>query len=140
MALAVLIVWIVEGLVGVTLFIGWLRHARGRGAPMVLTHLALMLAGLACWVWFLVTDTLAAAWIAFGVITVGISFGDVMLLRAIRRLNPAVTSTLGAYGAAIPMILRGELPPRVGFHALFSPVVYFSCLGVCIGAGMAAAR
>lgn len=140
MAYVVLIAWIIEGVIGLTLFVGWLRHARGRAAGMVFTHLGLMLTGLALWIWFVLTGALVAAWSAFAVITVGISFGDVMLLRAIRRARPEITSTMGAYGAAIPMIFRGELPRRVGIHALVSPLVYFPCLAVCIGATIAALR
>ena len=78
--MVVLILWIIEGAVGLTLFLSWLRHARGRGTRNVVTHLVMMLAGLAFWVWFVASGALLPAWTAFAIITVGIGFGDAMLL------------------------------------------------------------
>lgn len=139
MAIVVLILWIIEGAVGLTLFLSWLRHARGRGARSVVTHLVMMLSGLAFWVWFVVSGALVPAWTAFAIITVGIAFGDAMLLGRARRLSPEATTVAKGYAAAVSASLRGGLPWRVTFHAWFSPVVYFTCLGVCIGASVAGA-
>ncbi|MEZ3161667.1 hypothetical protein AB1K54_14150 [Microbacterium sp. BWT-B31] len=138
MAFVVLILWLIQGAVGVTLFVGWLRHARGRGAKLVVTHVAMMLAGLACWIWFIASGSLIAAWGAYAIITVFIGFGDAMLLARARRLAPEAATTLQAYGVAIIGTLRGRFPPNVAFHTWFSPVVWFTCLGVCIGATIAA--
>lgn len=137
--MVVLILWIIEGLVGLTLFISWLRHAQGRGGRNVVTHLVMMLSGLAFWVWFVASGTLLPAWTAFAIISVGIGFGDVMLLGRARRLSPDATTVAKGYAAAISASFRGRLPWRVTFHAWFSPAVYFTCLGVCIGASVAAA-
>ncbi len=137
MALVVLVLWLVQAAVGVTLFVSWLRHAHGRGARTVVTHVVSSLTGLAFWIWFVATGALAPAWIAFVVITIGNGFGDVMLLQRARRLDPAATTTAKAYRVAVSGAFRGALPPRVSFHAIFSGVVYFSCLGVCIGATIA---
>lgn len=138
MAYAVLIAWIIQGTVGVTLFIGWLRHANGRSARTVIAHLALSLSGLALWAWFVVTGSIVPAWFAFAIITAGNTFGDMMLLGRARRLEPGATTLRQRYGVAISAAFRGKLPPRVAFHAVFSGVVYFGCLGVCIGATVAA--
>ena len=92
MAMVVLILWIIEGAVGLTLFLSWLRHARGRGARNVVTHLVMMLAGLAFWVWFVASGALLPAWTAFAIITVGIGFGDAMLLGRARRFSPEATT------------------------------------------------
>lgn len=137
MAWVVLLAWIIQAAVGLTLFIDWLRQARGRGARTVVSHIVLSLAGLVFWVWFLSTGTVALAWIAFAIITAGNTFGDIMLLRRARRLAPESTTVWQRYKVAISAIFGRELPPRVSFHALFSAVVYFTCLGVCIGATVA---
>ena len=134
MAWVLLLAWLIQGGVGLTLFIDWLRHARRRGARTVVWHLALSLSGLALWVWFVVTGALAPAWIAFAIITAGNTFGDIMLLGRARRIDPEAKTIWQRYGVAITAMARGKLPPRVSFHALFSAVVYFGCLGVCIGA------
>jgi hypothetical protein len=139
MAYAVLIAWIIQGAVGLTLFIGWLRHANGRNPRTVVAHLVLSLSGLAFWVWFVVTGSIVPAWIAFAIITAGNTLGDMMLLGRARRLAPEATTLAQRYGVALSAMFRGKLPPRVAFHAVFSGVVYFGCLGVCIGATVAAA-
>ncbi|WP_022883741.1 hypothetical protein [Glaciibacter superstes] len=130
----VLAAWIIQSAVGVSLFIGWLRHGH-HGAPTVITHVGSAIIGLALWIGFVITGALLPAWLAFAVITVGNSFGDVMLVRRHRRTAGATAS----YGSAIGAVLRGRMPPRVLFHACFAGVVYFLCLGVSIGATVAAA-
>ncbi len=137
MAYAVLIAWIIQGAVGLSLFIGWLRHADGRNARTVIAHLVLSLSGLAFWVWFVASGLLLPAWIAFAIITAGNTLGDMMLLGRARSLAPEATTIGKRYGVAISAIFRGRMPPRVAFHALFSGLVYFGCLAVCIGATVA---
>jgi hypothetical protein len=138
MAAVVLIAWIIQGAVGLTLFVDWLRRGPRRGARTVIPHVVLTLLGLALWVGFMVTGALAAAWISFAILTAGNIFGDMMLLRRARRIAPGATTIRQGYAAAVSSILRRALPPRVSFHALFSAVVYFPCLGVCLGATVAA--
>jgi hypothetical protein len=138
MATVVLLAWIIQGAVGLTLVIDWLRHAGGRGARTIVWHIGLSLSGLVFWVWFLVTGAVAPAWIAFAIITAGNTLCDIMLLGRAHRIAPGTTTVWQRYGVAISAIFRGNLPARVSFHALFSGVVYFTCLGVCIGATAAA--
>ena len=106
------------------------------GATIVVTHVAAGLLGLALWVGYLGTGSVAPAWLAWAVITIGNGFGEVMLLGR-SRSNTGPRSLRKDYRATIAATLRGELPARVVFHALFSGVVYFTCLGVCIGATIA---
>jgi len=134
MAMVVLVAWVTQAAVGLTLFIHWLRHARGRGARTVVSHVVLSLSGLVFWGWFMFTGAVPLAWIAFAIITAGNTFGDVMLLARARRLAPGAKTIWQQYGVAISAIFRGELTPQVSFHTLFSAVVFFTCLGVCIGA------
>lgn len=134
MPYVVLAAWIIQAAVGVSLFVSWFRHGH-HGAPTVITHAGSAIIGLALWIGFVITGALLPAWLAFTVITVGNGFGDVMLVQRHRRAAGATAS----YGSAIGAVFRGRMPPRVSFHACFSGVVYFLCLGVCIGATVAAA-
>ena len=139
----VLIAWIVQAAVGVALLIGWMRHRRsgpaGRaGGVPLLAHVGLVLVALGLWIAFLLTGSAWLAWTTFALLTVALSFGDVLLVRRARRMAGERAPSLRDYGAAISAVFRGRMPGRVTFHALFSPVVYFSCLGVCIGATIAA--
>jgi hypothetical protein len=138
MAAVVLVAWIIQGAVGLTLFLDWLRREPRRGARTVIPHVLLTLAGLLFWVGFTVTGALAAAWISFAIITAGNIFGDTMLLGRARRIAPDATTIRQRYAVAIVSIFRRALPRRVSFHAVFSAVVYFPCLGVCVGATVAA--
>jgi hypothetical protein len=138
MGYVVLALWVIQSAVGVSLLVSWLRHGRGRSSRTVITHVALSLSGLAFWVWFVATGALAPAWIAFLIINGGNTFGDMMLLGRARRLDPNAKTIWQRYGVALAAIFRGGMPWRVSFHGLFAGVVYFSCLGVCIGATVAA--
>ena len=133
MPYVVLAAWVIQAAVGVSLVISWWRHGH-RGAASVITHAGSLIAGLALWIAFVVTDALWAPWLAFAVMTVGNGFGDVMLVQ--RHRSAAGVSA--SYGSAIGAVFSGQMPPRVTFHACFGGVVYFLCLGVCIGATVAA--
>ena len=132
MAFLVLGAWLIQASVGVSLALTWWRHGR-HGAPTVQTHVAAAAVGLALWVTFVATANLVAAWSAFAAITVGNTYGDEMLLGRVRS-RTGTTSKRRNYPVAVAAIFRGEMPPRVAFHAVFAGVVYFSCLGVCIAA------
>lgn len=136
MTYVVLIAWVVQAAVGVSLFVSWLRHGR-HAAGTVALHVTSGVVGLACWLAFLFTDVVWWAWGAFVVLTIGNTFGDV-LLRARSRGSAPSQGFWRDYGTAIADTFRGRLPRRVVFHALFAGVVYFTCLGVCIGASIAA--
>jgi hypothetical protein len=132
MPYVVLAVWLIQAAVGVSLFVRWLRHGRN-GIPTVVTHAGSAVVGLGLWVAFIATGALLPAWLALAAITVGNGFGDAMLVRRHRRAE----GTSASYASAIGAVFRGRMPPRITFHACFAGVVYFLCLGVCIGATVA---
>lgn len=136
MAYLVLGAWLIQASVGVSLAVNWWRHGR-HGVSTVRAHAAAGAVGLALWIMFVLTASLVAAWAAFVVITVGNGYGDEMLLGRVSS-RTGTTSKRRNYPVAIAAIFRGAMPPRVAFHALFSGVVYFSCLGVCIRATVSA--
>lgn len=137
MAHLVTLFFVIQIAGGAVLAAGWWRHGR-RGAALVITHVTTNLIALGLWVTHAATGEPLWAWNSFFVLTVGTAFGDVMLVHRARRLN-GVTSNSGTdYGRAVTAVFRGRMPPLVIFHALFSPVVYFFCLGVTIGATVAA--
>lgn len=128
----VLAAWLIQAAVGGTLFVSWLRGKR-RAAPTVIPHVGAGLLGLVLWGVFLADGGVLAAWLAFAVITVGNGFGDAILLSRSRELRGPSTLRKG-YVGAVADTFAGRMPRRVTFHAVFSGVVYFSCLGVCVGA------
>lgn len=130
--------WIVQGSVGVWLLIGWARHGR-RYAGAMIAHVAAVFVMLALWITFLVTGAVAFAWAAQIVLAAGIPFGETMMVRRSRELRGITTKRLSDYGGAVVDVFRGRLPGPVVFHALFAGVVFFSALGVCIGATISAA-
>ena len=136
MSYFVLVAWLVQVAVGVFLMTGWFRHGRAH-ARVVITHVALSVIGLGMWVAYVLTDQVLYAWAALVMITIGNAFGDNMLLRRTRRLGGSHLSTVNTYKLALRSIFNGRLPFRVGFHALFAGVVYFSTLAVCIAATVA---
>lgn len=136
MSYFVLVAWLVQVAVGVLLVTGWFRH--GRAHPrVVITHVVLSVVGLGMWVTYVLADQVLYAWAAFIMITIGNGFGDNMLLRRTRRLGGSHLSKVNTYKLAVRSIFHGRLPFRVGFHALFAGVVYFSTLAVCIAATVA---
>lgn len=136
MAWFVLVAWLIQASVGAWMLVGWAR--RGRLSRAAITHVALVVPTLGLWIVFLATGALLPAWLVFAMLTVGLGFGDVMLIRRTRRLTGITSGFWKDYGSAVGTVFRGRLTGPVTFHALFSPVVYFSCLGVCIGASVAA--
>ncbi|HWI30273.1 MAG TPA: hypothetical protein VNT50_02175 [Microbacterium sp.] len=134
MGYVILAAWVIQAIVGVTLLVGWVRHARGADSRVVSAHVALMVVYLAPWIAFLATGAAGWAWVAFGVLLVGIPFGDAMMTRRARRVRGETNPGMRDYGLAIGMVFTGKLPPRVIFHALFAPVVFFGSLAVAIGA------
>jgi uncharacterized membrane protein HdeD (DUF308 family) len=135
MAYVVLGAWLIQSAVGVALLVEWLRHRRRR-APRVFSHVALGLIALALWLVFLFQESLLAAWLAFALISVGNGIGDSMLVRRWRRMSGSESGFWTDYGRTIGAVFRGAMPRPVTFHALFAGVVYFLCLGVCIGASV----
>lgn len=136
MEYVVLGAWVIQAAVGVWLFVRWIFGGGGR-AGTVVTHVVGAVASLVAWIVFVVTGGLAWAWAAFAVVTVANAVGDTML-RGRERRRAGSTGFWRDYGAAIASVFRGRMPPAVAFHAAFAGVVYFTCLGVAIGATIAA--
>ncbi len=128
--------WVIQVGVGIALFVGWLRHAHGAGRPAVSAHVSLMLIAFASWTVFVATDAVVWAWCAWAILTVGIGFGDYMMVRRYRGLEGMTRPGLGDYAPAIGAVFRGRMPGKVAFHAVFSAVVYFGSLGVAIAASI----
>lgn len=138
MPYVVLAAWIVQASVGTWLLIGWARHGR-RHAGAILPHVAVMVTTLVLWVAFLLTENVAFAWATLAGFMIGIPFGETAMVRRSRRLRGITEPGASDYGRAIVDVFRGRLPKPVAFHAIFSAVVFFPCLAVCIGATVAAA-
>lgn len=86
---------------------------------------------------FVVTGSLVCARVAFGLVSVGNAFGDWMLVVRWRGMHAdQVGAFWGDYLKAVRVGFRGGFPRLVTFHALFSGVVYFGCLAVCIAASL----
>ena len=118
--------WLVQASVGVTLL------ARGRLGRTVVTHVALIVLALALWIAFLAAGERAYAWLAFGVLSVALAYGDVMLVGRWRRLHSTRSHWLRDYVSAIRGAMHGDYPPRVMVHTWFSPVVWFGALAACL--------
>jgi hypothetical protein len=129
----VLAAWVVQGGVGIALIVRWARAGRA-GAFRIVAHVACALAALALWIAFLAAGLVPLAWSAFAVVTVGNTIGDTLLVNRSRRLHGDPGHGWPDYRRAIADTFRWRLPRPVTFHALFSAVVYFTCLGVCIAA------
>jgi len=131
-----IVAWVIQAGAGVALLAGWIRHARGAGRRAVIVHVVLMLSALAAWTLFAFTGELVWAWCACAILTVGIGFGDYMMVRRHRALEGQSRPGLGDYGPAIGAVFRGRMPAKVTFHAVFSAVVYFGSIGVAIAASV----
>lgn len=138
MGYMVLAAWVVQAAVGVSLLVSWARHARGRNRGLVLTHATAMIAFAAVWIVFIITDGLVWAWAGFAVLAIFIGFGDATMVRRSRAVLGESNPGLRDYGPAVRVALSGRLGRRTGFHALFSALVFFPCLAVCIIATIAA--
>jgi hypothetical protein len=139
MGFPVLVVWLIQAAVGVTLLVSWARHENGRNGSLIVPHAAMMLAFVVPWTVFIVTGAVGWAWAGFTILLVFIGFGDATMVRRARAVTGAPNSGLRDYGPAIAVAVSGRLGRRVIFHALFSAVVFFGCLAVCIAATVAAA-
>lgn len=137
MSYVMLGVWAVQAWIGVTLFRSWIAHGRGHHRRAILTHAALMFSYLVPWTLLLVTGSPVWAWIAVAVLTVGIPFGETLMVARSRRLHGAQPAGLRDYGTSISDVFGGRMPRRVAFHALYSAAVYFGSLGVAIALSIA---
>lgn len=136
MGYLVLAAWVIQATMGVPLLVSWFRHAQGRSAALVFTHVIAMIAFLAPWTAFILTGSVLWAWVGFAVLTAFIGFGDATMVRRARRLK-GWDRGWGDYFPSIGVALSGAFGRRVTFHMLFSAVVFFGCLAVCIVASVA---
>jgi len=140
MGYVVLGAWLIQATVGVTLLVSWARRARGQSAALVWTHAVAMVGFLVPWTVFIVTGDPPWAWVGFGVLLVFIGFGDATMVRRERALAGETNPGLRDWVPAARVALSGRLGRRTAFHTWFSGVVFFSALGVAIGATVAAAQ
>jgi hypothetical protein len=126
MKLFVLVAWLIQGAVGVSML--WRRRA----TPLVILHVLPIAVSLGLWIWFASGGPLVVGWIVFGVFTIALGFGDAMMVQGAKRLLPSGVEGVRKYVGTVGLVFSGKLPRRVVFHALFSPVVYFSALAACI--------
>jgi hypothetical protein len=137
MGIAVLVLWVLVALLGLTALIVWLRGRRpGSRFPVALVswHVACALCGLALWGAFLAVGSVWWAWGAFGVLTVGNVLGDLMLTGRFRAVAGR-SRGWSDYGAAIGETLRFRRPIP-SLHALVGGVLYFLTLATCIVASL----
>jgi hypothetical protein len=135
MRFVLLAAWLVEAAVGLTLVVSWLRTKRHQ-AGVVAAHVAPTLVAVGLWTSYVVTERVLWGWIAFGIITVSLGFGDAVLLGRTRRLVGPGGSLVADYRNTVGAMVRGRHPQRVIFHAAFSPVVYFGTLAACVAASL----
>jgi hypothetical protein len=92
LSLAALAAWIVTAVAGSYLLAGWLadgslrrRFARATGLPpvIIISHVALAVAGLAAWIAFVAADVPVLAWIAVGLIVPVAGLGMATLVAAL---------------------------------------------------------
>ena len=84
--------------------------------------------------WLAATGRVAWGWVAWVVMNVSLGAGDVLLVGRSRHRTGRAGPFARDYLTAVRAVFGRELPGRVVFHALFSPVVYFSALAACIAA------
>ncbi|MFE6736892.1 hypothetical protein [Microbacterium sp. NPDC057650] len=132
MGYIVLVAWIIQASVGVSLLVSWARYAKGRNAGLVLTHAAAMIAFAALWIVFIVTGAPVWAWVGFVVLVLFIGLGDATMVRRARTVLGESRPGMGDYIPAARVSLAGRLGGRTRFHMLFSALVFFPCLVVCI--------
>jgi hypothetical protein len=112
MGYIVLAAWLVQACVGLSLLVSWARHARGRDAGLVLTHVTAMIAFAVPWTAFIVTGTTIWAWTGFAVLLLFIGFGDAAMVRRARARSCQWRPPQGDYGTAIRVAHTERLGKR----------------------------
>ncbi|WP_412538256.1 hypothetical protein R8Z50_20635 [Longispora sp. K20-0274] len=134
MALAALLTWLVTAVLGFTMLGMWLAGG-GLGAaqesgvtptrlvpPLIFGHFLLAASGLVVWIVYLIVDEHALTWVAFGLLVLVATLGDVMFLRW-RRSRTAATPE-----ARFPL-------PLVYGHGLFAVTTVVLVLLTALGVG-----
>jgi len=140
MSIAALVTWLVTAVLGVTMLAMWvarggLRTATGAtgassgptvpsrfAAPMVFGHFLLAAAGLVVWIVYLVLETEALPWVAFGLLVMVAGLGELLFFRW-RRSRGEDTA-------------ESRFPQAVVYsHGLFAVATVVLVLLVALGVG-----
>ncbi|MGW0819140.1 hypothetical protein ACWD00_39075 [Streptomyces viridiviolaceus] len=138
MAIAALITWVITALGGFYMLGTWLSRGGVRGGssrlpvPVVFGHFALAAIGLVVWILYLIADTTALAWTAFGLLVPVALLGFVMLARWLPTYR--ATRTAVAAGGAEPAERYFPVPVVIA-HGLFAVVTVVLVLLTALGIG-----
>jgi len=145
MDLAALITWVITALGGFYMLGTWLSRGGARGGssrlpvPVVFGHFALAAIGLVVWIVYVITDTDALAWTAFGLLVPVALLGFTMLARWI----PVYRARSGAEDTAAATATAEQTGPAeryfpvpvVAAHGLFAVVTVVLVLLTALGIG-----
>jgi len=136
MDVAALVTWIVTAGFGFSMLTLWVRgggtRTEGMTAttshfrpPVVFGHFTIAVIGLVLWIIYLLTDTTALAWIAFGVLVAVAILGETLVIRWARDRR----------STNLRRLAEQQIPPvLVGAHGIFAVativLVFLSALGV----------
>ncbi|GAA4604260.1 hypothetical protein GCM10023195_14470 [Actinoallomurus liliacearum] len=142
MDIAALVTWLVTALGGFYMMGIWISRGglRGTGgsrlpAPVVFGHFALAAAGLVVWIVYLVADSRALAWTAFGLLVPVALLGFVMLARWVPVYRARAVALASGPGAAAEPAERHIAAPVVAAHGLFAVVTVVLVLLGALGVG-----
>jgi len=108
---AALIAWLTTAHGGASLAVPWLRHGghrqlEGIGAPRLLAHVSLAVAGLGLWIGFVSSGNHTIAWIAVSLLVAVVSIGLAMFARWLRGRSGHTETELPAEAAfPLPVVL-----------------------------------
>jgi hypothetical protein len=131
MTIGALVTWLITALGGFYMLGTWIARGGVRGGtsrlpvPVIFGHFLLAAAGLVVWIIYVLADTAALAWTAFGLLLPVALLGFVMFFRwlAVTR-TPAVHTAAGAPGSAkaAPAPEAAFPIPVVLAHGLFAVI------------------
>lgn len=121
---------LVTAALGLASLRAWMRH-RASGFPVarIATHVTLQLLSIGLWTAFLLTGTVALAWVTFAVITAGQVFGDLLMFASYRIRHPGAAKPGYRAVAGDVLSFRRRAP---AFHAVVGAVAWFGMLAICI--------
>lgn len=134
MGYLVLVAGLVQAAVGVALLLSWARHARGRDAGLIVTHVVAMLGFFVPWTLFIATGEPPWAWAGFAVLVVFIGFGDTEVVRRTSRDRGVTKPRFADYWRSMIAVCAGRYGHALQFHTLFSAAVFFPALAVAVAA------
>ncbi|MGW4350818.1 hypothetical protein ACWELJ_01885 [Nocardia sp. NPDC004582] len=145
MAIAALITWLLTAAGGFVLLGTWIAKGGVREPrtshlppPVIFGHFLLAAIGLVLWIVYLVVDSEALAWVAFGFLVPVAALGFVMLFRWLPVYRAARTADAEPAPISIP---AGEPAERhfpvliVGGHGLFAVITVVLVLLTALGVG-----